>query len=87
MAITRESIEERKNVLQNDVVSARQRIAEYDKKKTEDTALLNALAGALQQCEIFLKELDDEEPEMASDDGNGLDEQSIPSVTFPPKCN
>ena len=74
MAITRESIEERKNVLQNDVVSARQRMAEYDKKKTEDTALLNALAGALQQCEIFLKELDDEEPEMASDDGNGLDE-------------
>jgi len=74
MAITKESIEERKNVLQNDVVSARQRIAENDKKKTEDTALLNALAGALQQCEIFLKELDDEEPEMASDDGNGLDE-------------
>ena len=72
MAITRESIEERKNVLQNDIVSARQRVAEYDKKKTEDTALLNALAGALQQCEIFLKELDDEEPEMASDDGNGL---------------
>ena len=72
MAITRESIEERKNVLQNDVVSARQRIAEYDKKKTEDTALLNALAGALQQCDIFLKELDDEEPEMASDGGNGL---------------
>ena len=74
MAITKESIEERKNVLQNDIVSARQRLAEYDKKKTEDTALLNALAGALQQCEIFLKELDDEEPEMASDDGNGLDE-------------
>ena len=72
MAITRESIEERKNVLQNDVVSARQRIAEYDKKKQEDTALLNALAGAIQQCEVFLKELDDEEPEMASDDGNGL---------------
>ena len=54
MAITRESIEERKNVLQNDIVSARQRVAEYDKKKTEDTALLNALAGALHLCEIFL---------------------------------
>ena len=72
MAITRESIEERKTSIQNDIVSARQRLAENDKKKTEDTALLNALAGALQQCEIFLKELDDEEPEMASDDGNGL---------------
>ena len=73
MAITKESIEERKNVLQNDVVSARQRIAEYDKKKQEDIALLNALTGALQQCENFLKELDNEEPEMASDDGNDKD--------------
>ena len=72
MAITRENIEERKKLLQDDVNSAKQRMAENEKKKTEDTALLNALAGALQQCEIFLKELDDEEPEMASDDGNGL---------------
>ena len=70
MAITRESIEERKIVLQNDVASAKQRMAEYDKKKQEDIALLNALTGALQQCENFLQELDNEEPEMASDDGN-----------------
>ena len=45
-------------------------MAEYDKKKQEDIALLNALTGALQQCEFFLKELDDEEPVMAGDDGN-----------------
>jgi len=32
--------------------------------------LLNALTGAYQQCEQFLKELDNDEPEMASDDGN-----------------
>ena len=70
MSITRETIEERKIVLQNDIASARQRMAEYDKKKQEDIALLNALTGALQQCENFLKELDNEEPEMASDDGN-----------------
>ena len=38
--------------------------------KQEDIALLNALTGALQQCEFFLQGLDDEEPEMASDDGN-----------------
>ena len=48
-------------------------MAEYDKRKQEDVALLNALTGALQQCEFFLKELDDEEPEMASDDGNDKD--------------
>ena len=73
MAITREIIEERKNVLMNDMNSARQRLVEYDKKKQEDIALLNALTGAVQQCESFLKELDNEEPEMASDDGNDKD--------------
>ena len=70
MAITKETIEERKIVLQNDIASAKQRMAEYDKKKQEDIALLNALTGALQQCEQFLQEFGNEEPVMASDDGN-----------------
>ena len=73
MSITRENIEERKNVLMNDMNAAKQRMAEYDKKKQEDVALLNALTGAYQQCENFLQGLDDEEPEMASDDGNDED--------------
>ena len=73
MAITKENIEERKSVLQNDIVSAKQRLAEYDKRKQEDVALLNALTGALQQCEQFLQELDNEEPEMAGDGGNDKD--------------
>ena len=73
MAITRENIEERKNVLMNDINTARQRMAENDRKKQEDVALLNALTGAFQQCENFLQELDNEEPEMASDDGNDKD--------------
>ena len=73
MAITKENIEERKSVLQNDIVSAKQRVAEYDKRKQEDVALLNALTGALQQCEQFLQELDNEEPEMAGDGGNDKD--------------
>ena len=73
MAITRENIEERKIVLMNDINSAKQRMAEYDKKKQEDIALLNALTGAVQQCENFLKDFDNEEPEMAGDDGNDED--------------
>ena len=72
MTITRENIEERKNVLMNDMNAARQRMAEHDKKKQEDVALLNALTGAFQQCENFLQELDNE-PETASDDGNDED--------------
>ena len=70
MSITKENIEERKNVLMNDMNVARQRVAEYDRQKQEDIALINALTGAVQQCENFLQELDNEEPEMASDDGN-----------------
>ena len=73
MSISKENIEERKNVLMNDMNAARQRVAEYDRKKQEDIAMLNALTGALQQCENFLQELDNEEPEMASDDGNDKD--------------
>ena len=68
--ISRESIEERKNVLQNDIATAKERIAENDKKRQEDVALLNALTGAFQQCEGFLKQLDNEKPEMVGDDGN-----------------
>ena len=70
MIINRETIEERKVVLQNDIVTAKERIAENDKKRQEDVALINALTGAFQQCEVFLRQLDNEEPEMVGDDGN-----------------
>ena len=66
MTISRESIKERKIVLQNDIVTAKQRIAENDKKRQEDVALINALTGAFQQCEVFLQQLDNE----SSDGGN-----------------
>ena len=67
--ITKESIEERKQVLLNDIQTVKQRLAEYEQKKIEDTALVNALTGALQQCDVFLKEYDDE-PELVSDSGD-----------------
>ena len=67
--ITKESIEERKQVLLNDIQTVKQRLAEYEQKKVEDTALVNALTGALQQCDVFLKEYD-EAPELVSDSGD-----------------
>ena len=70
MSISKEQLEQRRDILQNDINTARQRIAEYEKKKTEDVALLNALQGAIQQCDFFLKELDNDKSEMAGDDGN-----------------
>ena len=56
--ITKESIEERKEVLLNDIQTVKQRLTEYEQKKVEDTELVNALTGALQQCDVFLKEYD-----------------------------
>jgi hypothetical protein len=70
MTIDREAIEQRKSVLQNDIATAKGRLTEHEKKRQEDTALINALTGAFQQCEVFLRQLDNEEPEMVGDDGN-----------------
>ncbi len=67
--ITKESIEERKKVLLKDIETVKLRLSEYEQKKMEDTALVNALTGALQQCDVFLKEYD-EEPELVSDSGD-----------------
>jgi len=68
--ITKEVIEERKQNIIVDIGTVKERLIEYEQKKLEDTALINALTGALQQCEYFLKQIDDDKPEMAGDDGN-----------------
>jgi len=67
--ITKETIEERKSVIVGDAETVKTRLIELEKKKEADIALLNALIGALQQCDAFLKEFDDE----LSDDGNDKD--------------
>jgi len=67
--ITVETINARKEVIAEDISNVKNRLAEYEKKKLDDTALLNALLGAFQQCDAFLKELDNDTPEEESDEG------------------
>ena len=70
-----EKINERKEVLGKDIEMIRARIAESQKKVAEDQAMLNALMGAFQQCDAFIKELDDDTPpEEASDVENSSEE-------------
>ena len=64
--ITKESIEERKETIASDIETVKGRLIEYDQKRLEDTALLNALTGALQQCDYFLNQIHNDN----SDDGN-----------------
>ena len=63
--IDEETIKSRMEVLVEDVKTVRERIANAEKQMMDDKATLNALLGAYQQCEVFLKEFDDE----SSDEG------------------
>ena len=56
----------RKEELKNDILLVQQRLQEGEQKKLEDTALLNALTGALQQCDYFLNQIHNDN----GDDGN-----------------
>ena len=58
--IDEEMIKNRMEVLVEDVKSVRERIANAERQIMDDKATLNALLGAYQQCEAFLKEINDE---------------------------
>ena len=64
--INKETIEERKTTITDDIQICKNRLLEYDAKIKEDTALINALTGALQQCDYFLNKIHNDN----SDDGN-----------------
>ena len=64
--IDEQQIRERKEALMVDLNVVQTRAAELEKKRLEDTALANALTGAIQQCDDFLKRLND----VTSDVGN-----------------
>lgn len=66
--IDEEMIKNRMEVLVEDVKSVRERIANAEKQIMDDKATLNALLGAYQQCEAFLQEINDEEPELEAID-------------------
>ena len=61
MAITIESLNERKTALQGDMEKLRDIISQLDTKRQELVNNLNALSGAIQQCDQFIVELGEEE--------------------------
>ena len=65
MALTKEDIVERQKTIVADAETVQKRIIDLQKALEENKNLLQALSGALQQCNDFLK-LENEE----SDDGN-----------------
>tara|TARA_R110000796_G_scaffold54531_1_gene127438 strand:- start:87 stop:299 length:213 start_codon:yes stop_codon:yes gene_type:complete len=67
--ISKTTIEERIVILDEDIAKVQQNIKTLDQQKVEALGMLNALNGARQQCQSFLNELSNDEPE-ASDSGD-----------------
>ena len=80
MEIDELKIKQRIVVLDADIQRVSIQLQELDKQKQDAIALMNALNGAKQQCMSFLKDLNDDEPEVSDsgDVGNNAD-SNIPT--------
>ncbi len=68
MALTIEAIQERKVALEGDLTKLRDTITQLDAKRQELVNNLNALSGAVQQCDQFLVDIaEQEEPKTKTD--------------------
>ena len=63
MELSIEVIRERKVALQGDIKELRETISQLDTKRQELVSNLNALSGAVQQCDQFLTLLEEKEEE------------------------
>ena len=68
--IDENKINDRLRVLNGDIQKVQNDLKALEQKKAESTALLNALLGAKQQCESFLQEFNNDEPDTNSDSGD-----------------
>ena len=64
------TINERIAILDADIQKVQKDLQTIEQKKAESTALLNALLGAKQQCESFLQQFSNDEPDTNSDSGD-----------------
>ena len=79
--VNEDTIKKRIAALESDIKVMTNTIQEIDAKKQEAIANLNALHGAKQQCESFLKELDNDDQTAQAVAGSSCGK--LPTVTFP----
>ena len=73
MSISKEQIETRKSDLEKDFQTVKQQIEDSEIKIVTMKNNLNALAGAIQQCDMFLKQLADKDAPMPAEKQQALD--------------
>ena len=64
MTISKETIEKRKEDLKTEFTTLKDRISMGEKEIETMKKNLDALAGAVQQCDLFLKEFEDKTPKI-----------------------
>jgi len=67
--IDKNAIEQRIVVLDEDITKVQSNLKALEQQRIETVGVLNALTGAKQQCQSFLNEFSNDEPE-ASDSGD-----------------
>jgi len=73
MSISKEKIEARKSDLEKDFQTVKQQIEDSEIKIMSMKNNLNALAGAIQQCDMFLKQLAEKDAPMPAEKQQALD--------------
>ena len=64
------SIKERLEILNSDIAKVQENLVTLEKQTKDAIAMMNALQGAKQQCESFLQEINNGEPDTNSDSGD-----------------
>ncbi len=67
------SINERIKVLDSDITKVAEQIQSLEKQKSDAIAMMNALQGAKQQCQSFLNELNNDEPDVSDSDSSDVE--------------
>ena len=64
------TINKRIKILDSDIAKVNQQMQSLEKQTKDAIAMMNALQGAKQQCESFLQEINNGEPDTNSDSGD-----------------
>ena len=67
------TINERIKVLDSDIAKVQTTMQSLEKQIKDAIAMMNALQGAKQQCESFLNELNNDEPDVSDSDSSDVE--------------
>ena len=67
------SINERIKVLDSDIAKVAEQMQSLEKQKSDAIAMMNALQGAKQQCQSFLNQLNNDEPDVSDSDSSDVE--------------